>query len=162
MIFISIHSVIIYVVFFGACMRCTWLCSLKPGVTKGKWSTRRRQGFHSTLPVSFILCRYSHRSSNWYNLSLMFTYTNGGESWGLSKSPFLAINANGGESISPKQKGPHHCTTTFRKILIDIFQIGMIFNWYIFKTSISIDFQLISIKILLKAKRRISFRRSFV
>jgi hypothetical protein len=31
--FISIHSVIIYVVFFGACMRCTRLCPLKPGVT---------------------------------------------------------------------------------------------------------------------------------
>jgi hypothetical protein len=32
--FISIHSVIIYVVFFGACMRCTWLCPLNPGVTE--------------------------------------------------------------------------------------------------------------------------------
>jgi hypothetical protein len=32
MTFISIHSVIIYVVFFGACMRCTRLCPLKPGV----------------------------------------------------------------------------------------------------------------------------------
>jgi hypothetical protein len=31
--FISIHSVIIYVIFFGACMRCTRLCPLKPGVT---------------------------------------------------------------------------------------------------------------------------------
>jgi hypothetical protein len=31
--FISIHSFIIYVVFFGACMRCIRLCSLKPGVT---------------------------------------------------------------------------------------------------------------------------------
>jgi hypothetical protein len=31
MTFISIHSVIIHVVFFGACMRCTRLCSLKPG-----------------------------------------------------------------------------------------------------------------------------------
>jgi hypothetical protein len=29
--FISIHLVIIYVFFFGACMRCTRLCSLKPG-----------------------------------------------------------------------------------------------------------------------------------
>jgi hypothetical protein len=29
--FISIHSVIIYVVFFGACMRYTRLCPLKPG-----------------------------------------------------------------------------------------------------------------------------------
>jgi hypothetical protein len=36
--FISIHSVIIYVVFFGACMRCTRLCSLKPGVTSS-WTT---------------------------------------------------------------------------------------------------------------------------
>ena len=33
-IFISIHSVIIYVVSFGACMRCTRLCPLKPGVTE--------------------------------------------------------------------------------------------------------------------------------
>jgi hypothetical protein len=33
MTFISIHSVIIYVVSFGACMRCTRLCSLKLGVT---------------------------------------------------------------------------------------------------------------------------------
>jgi hypothetical protein len=30
--FISIHSVIIYVVFFGACMRCTRIFPLKPGV----------------------------------------------------------------------------------------------------------------------------------
>jgi hypothetical protein len=28
--FISIHSIIIYVVFFGACMKCTRLCPLKP------------------------------------------------------------------------------------------------------------------------------------
>jgi hypothetical protein len=33
MTFISLHSVIVYVVFFGACMRCTRLCPLKPGVT---------------------------------------------------------------------------------------------------------------------------------
>jgi hypothetical protein len=32
--FISIHYVIIYVVFVGACMRCTRLCPLKPGVTE--------------------------------------------------------------------------------------------------------------------------------
>ena len=29
--FSSIHYVIIYVIFFGACMRCTRLCPLKPG-----------------------------------------------------------------------------------------------------------------------------------
>jgi hypothetical protein len=78
---------------------------------------------------------------------------------GLTKSPFLAINAKGGEDISPKQKDR---TTTFQKNLIAIFQIGMIFNWYIFKISILIYFQLISIKNLLKAKRIISFRGSFV
>jgi hypothetical protein len=32
--FISIHSVIIYVVFFGTYMRCTWLYPLNPGVTE--------------------------------------------------------------------------------------------------------------------------------
>jgi hypothetical protein len=31
--FISIYSIIICVVFFGACIRCTRLCSLNPGVT---------------------------------------------------------------------------------------------------------------------------------
>jgi hypothetical protein len=34
MTFISMHSVIICVVFSGAYMRCTRLCSLNPGVTK--------------------------------------------------------------------------------------------------------------------------------
>jgi hypothetical protein len=42
MTFISIHYVIIYVVFFGACMRCTRLCPLKPGCDmEGPWA---RQG----------------------------------------------------------------------------------------------------------------------
>src|SRR5690242_4777833 len=47
---------------------------------KGKWSTRRRQGFHSTLSVSFILRRHSTPLFDWYNLSLIFPCTNGGES----------------------------------------------------------------------------------
>jgi hypothetical protein len=34
MTFISMHSVIICVVFSGAYMRCTWLCSLNPGMTE--------------------------------------------------------------------------------------------------------------------------------
>jgi hypothetical protein len=33
--FISIHSIIIYVVLFAACIRCTRLCPLNPGVTMG-------------------------------------------------------------------------------------------------------------------------------
>jgi hypothetical protein len=52
MTFISIHSVVIYVVFFGACMRCTRLCSLKLGVTQPRggrcgaaanWSPRNQR-----------------------------------------------------------------------------------------------------------------------
>jgi hypothetical protein len=37
----------------------------------------------------------------------------------------LAINAKGGESISPKQKDR---TTTLQIVFLDIFQTGMIFN----------------------------------
>ena len=42
MTFISKHSVIICVVFSGAYMRCTWLCSLKSGVTGGLYIARLR------------------------------------------------------------------------------------------------------------------------
>jgi hypothetical protein len=101
-----------------------------------------------------------HITPNWYNTSLLFICTNGEKVNKAHQVSVLAINAKGGESISPKQKNR---TTTFRKILIDIFQIGMLFlNWYIFKTNISIYFQLVSIKTLLKTKRRISFRGSFI
>jgi hypothetical protein len=45
----------------------------------------------------------------WYNLSLIFCLPKGEKIiMGLSKSPFLAINAKGGENIKPKAKGPHH------------------------------------------------------
>jgi hypothetical protein len=46
MTFISIHSVIIYVVFFGACMRCTRLCPLKPGVTCSQTPDHRGEFLH--------------------------------------------------------------------------------------------------------------------
>jgi hypothetical protein len=42
---------------------------------------------------------------------------------GLSSSPFLAINAKGGESIKPKAKGPHHHSPFQKK-----FTNGY-FNW---------------------------------
>jgi hypothetical protein len=45
---------------------------------------------------------------------------------GLSKSPFSAINAKGGEDIKPKAKGPHHHFKKFQnKVLIDDFHIGI-------------------------------------
>jgi hypothetical protein len=80
---------------------------------KGKWSLRRRQGFHSTLSVSFTLRHHSTPLLNWYNLPLIFTCTNGRESKkGSQKTPFLVINAKGGEILSPKQKDH---TTKFSK-----------------------------------------------
>jgi hypothetical protein len=48
--FISIHSVIIYVVFFGECMRCTRLCPLNPGVTETHGN-----------PVGLALCLTSNQ-----------------------------------------------------------------------------------------------------
>jgi hypothetical protein len=61
----------------------------------------------------------------------------------------LTINAKGGQSFKPKAKGPHH-HQIFKlcfKIFIGIFQIGMCY------------LQLVSIKTLLKTKRRISNSR---
>jgi hypothetical protein len=90
---------------------------------KGKWSLRRRQGFHSTLSVSFTLRHHSTSLSLWYNLSLIFTCTNVGEiKKGSQKTPFLAINAKGGEILSTKQKDR---TTTNVKIFKNFS------NWYL-------------------------------
>jgi hypothetical protein len=44
---------------------------------------------------------------------------------GLSSSPFLAINAKGGESIKPKAKGPHHHSPFQKKIHKWLFQLGL-------------------------------------
>jgi hypothetical protein len=56
--FISIHSVIIYVVFFGACMRCTWLCPLKPGVLQSTSPTTTLSPMQgsSTSPTAMLAC----------------------------------------------------------------------------------------------------------
>jgi hypothetical protein len=80
---------------------------------KGKWSIRRRQGFHSTLLVSFILRRYSALQIGIILHSYLLVPM-GRKFRGLSKSPFLAINAKEGENISPKKKDR---TTTFRNFL---------------------------------------------
>jgi hypothetical protein len=77
----------------------------------------------------------------------IYLYHWGRKEIGLSKTPFFAINAKGGESFKPKAKGPHHhliFKLCFLKKIIGIFQTGMCY------------FQLVSIKTLLKTKRRIS------
>jgi hypothetical protein len=49
----------------------------------------------------------------------------------LTKYPFLAIHAKGGESISPKQK--YRTTTNFKKCLnvVFLFVLKKFFNWYL-------------------------------
>jgi hypothetical protein len=98
-----------------------------------------------------------------------------GEGKRALKTPFLAINGKGGESISPKQKDR---TTTpisnFQKKLfsIGIFEISIPLNSIsigihilrrsLFKNLVSKIFDLLSInKTLLNTKRRISSRGSF-
>jgi hypothetical protein len=107
---------------------CSEYISILSHRLKGKWSLRRRQGFHSTLTVSFILRRHSASLSNWYNLSLIFTCTNGGENkWGSQKSLFLAINAKGGEILSPKQKDRTNNFKIFRNDDLIVFSQKIVF-----------------------------------
>jgi hypothetical protein len=119
---------------------------------KGKWSMWRRQGFHSTLTVSFILRRYPAHSPNWYNPSLIFTCTNGGErNKGSQRLRFWRFMPKREKILSPKQKD---CTTNLKKIEMKIylvftnvcFSIGItnealiyIFHWYLCHDNISID-----------------------
>jgi hypothetical protein len=51
MTFISIHSVITYVVFFGACMRCTRLCPLKPGCDRVGAAKKRGTRERGRVPI---------------------------------------------------------------------------------------------------------------
>ena len=91
---------------------------------KGKWSTRRRQGFHSTLPVSFTLRRHSTSLSNWYNLPLIFTCTNGGESKeGSQRLRFWRLMPKGERVLAQsKRTAPP---------LISNFFYWYISNWYV-------------------------------
>jgi hypothetical protein len=97
---------------------------------------------------SATLRRHYTSLSNWYNVSLIFTCTNGGENkWGSQKSPFFAINAKGGEILSPKQKDRTNNFKNFRNDDLIVFSqkicfsnwylvISNFFNWYIFKIGI--------------------------
>jgi hypothetical protein len=105
-------------------------------------------------------------------------FAKGGENFIRAlNTPFLAINAKGGESISPKQKD--RTTTSISKIFetklfsIGIFEISIplrnsiSFGIYVLRRSfsklVSKIFDLLSIcKTLLNTKRRISLRGGFV
>src|SRR5699024_6310613 len=112
--------------------------------------------------------------------SLIFICTIGEKAKRALKTPFLVINAKGGESIIPKQKD--RTTTQISKFFetklklfsIGIFEISIplrnsisigiyILKEEFFQKLISKIFDLLSIgKTLLNTKRRISLRGSFV
>jgi hypothetical protein len=77
---------------------------------KGKWSIRQRHRFHSTPLVLSILCRYSAISQNWYNFSLVFTCTNGGESKkGLYRLHFWRFMPKGERVLAQSKRTAPPC-----------------------------------------------------
>jgi hypothetical protein len=95
---------------------------------KGKWSLRRRQGFHSTLSV---LSTLRHHSTLALHIGIIFhSYIICQRGRQLIEKgfyftlmiPFLAIHAKGGESKSPKQKD-RTTTTKFKNLSVEYFQL---------------------------------------
>jgi hypothetical protein len=132
-------------------------------------SAKTRLPLHST---SIIYPSPSLRTTLqlWYNLHSSIVCQRGENLKRALKTLFLAINAKGGESISPKQKDrtttpiSKKFETKFLMFSISIFQINIplrnssSFGIYILRRSFS---NLVS-KTLLNTKRRISLRGSFV
>ena len=88
-----------------------------------EYSAKTRLPLHS---IGIIYPSTSLRTALHFGIIFtLITSTNGEK---VQMSPFLAINAKGGESISPKQKDR---TTTYFKVfkrsfqLVSIFQIGI-------------------------------------
>jgi hypothetical protein len=76
-----------------------------------EYSAKTRLPLHSI--GIFTLRRHFTPLSTFGIIFTLITHINGEKAKGLTKSPFLVINAKGGESISPKQKDR---TTTNLKI----------------------------------------------
>jgi hypothetical protein len=95
---------------------------------KGKWSIRQRQNFHSTPSVLFTLCRYSTISPIGIIFHLFLFYQWGRkDKKGSQTSLFFAINAKGGEILSPKQKDH---TTNFKNFQNDDLCLSFQLVWY--------------------------------
>jgi hypothetical protein len=116
---------------------------------KGKWSPRRRQGFHSTPSNYSSFAVTPHHSPIWYNLHSYIIYQRGRKLKrayiSLTKYLFLAIHAKGGESISPKQKD--RTTTNFKNVVFQFVFKRSVSNWYIIFNTISNWFDLFKINI---------------
>jgi hypothetical protein len=95
------------------------------GVLKENWSLRQRQRLplHSTTHPSPSLRASLHL---WFNLHSFIYDQRGREYCRALMTPFLAIHAKGGESMSPKQKD--RTITNFKNLVFSksIFSIGIL------------------------------------
>jgi hypothetical protein len=107
-----------------------------------KWSIRQRQGFHSNSDSIIFPLPLLKKISIGMTLHSYPLITKGdigpkgGEFKGPSRFFVLAINAKGGESIRPKEKGSHHQIFNIQKLFHkkeEIISIGI-------KISIGISF----------------------
>jgi hypothetical protein len=122
---------------------------------KGKWSLRQRQGFHSTLSVSFTLRHHSTPLFDWYNLHSYLLVPMGESQRAHKVSVFWRLMSKGERVLAQSKRA---APPPISKFSIDIFWYvyfqEFFSNWY--QNFVQIG------KTLLKAKRRISFRGSFV
>jgi hypothetical protein len=102
------------------------------GVLKGNWSLRQRQRLplrNSSFAVapchSPSLGERTKELHLWYNLNSFIYDQRGRKNKRALMIPFLAIHAEGGESMSPKQKD--RTTTNFKNL---VFQ-RVFSNWYL-------------------------------
>ena len=109
---------------------------------KGKWSLRRRQGFHSALPVSFTLRRHSTSLSHWYNLH-SYLLVPMGEKKGSQSLRFWRLMPTGEKVLAQSKRTAPPLNSKNFKIkfsigfpleiifqLVSIFKGGF-FNWYL-------------------------------
>jgi hypothetical protein len=121
---------------------CFQVISILSRRLKGKWSLRRRQGFHFTLSVLFILRHHSTSLSLWYNLH-SYLLVPMGEKKGSQSLRFWRLMPKGERVLAQsKRTAPPPNSKNFEiKFSISIpleiiFQLvsiskGGFFNWYL-------------------------------
>jgi hypothetical protein len=101
------------------------------GVLEGNWSLRQKQrlplrnsSFAVALCHSPSLGEKTKGLRLWYNLNSFIYDQRGRKNKRALMTPFLAIHAKGGESMSPKQKD--RTTTNFKNLVFQrVFSIGI-------------------------------------
>jgi hypothetical protein len=110
---------------------------------KGKWSLRRRQGFHSTPSNYSSFADTPHRSPIWYNLHSYIIYQRGrkfekGLIFSLTSIRFWRFMPKGEKVLAQSKRTappPISKMKSFKFVLKEGFSIGILFliefsNWY--------------------------------